>query len=56
MAEKKATVLLRLEPALRDQLFAQAKRNDRTVTAEATRIFRDGLQRIEQAHLEAQNA
>lgn len=51
MAEPRTAVLLRLDPALKARLFEQAKRNDRTVNAEATRIFRANLEQVEQAPL-----
>ena len=43
MLEQRAVILLRLDPALRDRLVAQAKRNDRSVSSEGARILRDVL-------------
>jgi hypothetical protein len=41
--EQKASILLRVDASLKDKLFAQAKRNDRTARAEASRILRESL-------------
>ena len=45
MATERAVVLLRLEPSLKERLVAQAKRNDRSASAEASRIVRENLER-----------
>jgi hypothetical protein len=44
MSDKREAVLLRLEPALKQRLFEQAKRNDRSASAEASRIVRERLE------------
>jgi len=51
MAEQRAAVLLRLDPALKARLSAEARKNDRTVNSEASRILREHLDRALGPHL-----
>lgn len=45
MAQEREAVLVRLDSALKERLVAQAKRNDRSANAEASRIIRQDLER-----------
>ena len=51
MAEPRAAILLRLDPSLKERLHSLAKRNDRTLNGEATRIIRESVDREMRAHL-----
>ena len=49
--ERRASILLRVDASLKEKLYAQAHKNERTIRAEASRILRKGLERNLKPHL-----
>ena len=52
MAEQRAAILVRLDNSLKARLSEQAKRNDRTLQGEVSRIIRESVERNLSEHLE----